>query len=127
MCGPTRLLDAVTALTGDWRPGWVRMERFTAREQGAPARTGPFEVELQESGVTVTVEPDATVADAIRAAGVKLLTSCGKGVCGTCETTVLAGEPDHRDSLLDDRERNANDCMFPCVSRARSDRLTLAL
>jgi ferredoxin-NADP reductase len=125
VCGPTRLLDSVERLTTDWRRGWVRMERFTAREQPAPARTTPFELELRESGLLVTVLPDETVANAIRAAGVRVLTSCGKGVCGTCETTVLSGVPDHRDSLLDERERDANDCMFPCVSRAHSDRLVL--
>jgi ferredoxin-NADP reductase len=127
VCGPSRLLDSVEELTLGWRRGWVRMERFTAREHGVPARTTPFELELSESSLIVTVQPDETVATAIRAAGVRVLTSCGKGVCGTCETTVLAGVPDHRDSLLDEEERNANDCMFPCVSRSRSDRLVLEL
>jgi ferredoxin-NADP reductase len=127
VCGPSRLLDSVEELTRGWRRGWVRMERFTAREQSAPTRTTPFEVELSESGVVVTVEPDETVAKAIRDAGVRVLTSCERGVCGTCETSVLAGVPDHRDSLLDERERDANDCMFPCVSRSRSDRLVLEL
>ncbi len=127
VCGPARLLDAVTQLTLTWKPGWVRMERFTAREHGAPARTTPFEIELRDSGITLTVQPDTSVADAIRSTGVKLLTSCGRGVCGTCETTVIDGTPDHRDSLLEDEERAANTCMFPCVSRSRSDHLTLAL
>jgi ferredoxin-NADP reductase len=127
VCGPTRLLDSVEELTTDWRRGWVRVERFTAREQSAPSRTTPFEVELSESGVVVTVKPDETVANAIRDAGVRVLTSCERGVCGTCETTVLVGAPDHRDSLLDERERDANDCIFPCVSRSHSDRLVLEL
>jgi ferredoxin len=55
------------------------------------------------------------------------LSSCRQGTCGTCETGVLAGEPDHRDSILDDAERAAGDCMFVCVSRARTDRLVLDL
>jgi ferredoxin len=55
------------------------------------------------------------------------LSSCEQGTCGTCETTVLAGVPDHRDSILADHERAAGDCMFPCVSRSCSDRLVLDL
>jgi ferredoxin len=61
----------------------------------------------------------------MRAAGVSVLGSCLEGICGTCEQTVLDGEVDHRDSVLDDEEREANDCMMVCVSRARSERLVL--
>ncbi|RYZ32269.1 MAG: 2Fe-2S iron-sulfur cluster binding domain-containing protein, partial [Propionibacteriaceae bacterium] len=52
---------------------------------------------------------------------------CGQGLCGTCETTVLAGRPDHRDSVLEPADRAAGDCMLVCVSRACSDRLVLDL
>ena len=68
-----------------------------------------------------------TVLDAVGAAGVEVLSSCRQGICGTCETTVLAGVPDHRDSLLDDDERAAGDCMYVCVSRSCTDRLVLDL
>jgi hypothetical protein len=50
-----------------------------------------------------------------------------EGTCGTCETAVLDGVPDHRDSVLDESERQANDSMMICVSRGRSDRLVLDL
>jgi ferredoxin len=82
---------------------------------------------LARSKIVVTVGPDTTVAGAIRDAGVPVLTSCGQGVCGTCETQVLSGSPDHRDSILDEDERSAGTCMFVCVSRSLSDRLVLAL
>ena len=98
-----------------------------AEEQGAPVRDEPFEVELARTGTTVTVRPGATVLEAVRAAGVDVLSSCREGTCGTCETDVLAGVPDHRDSLLDDAERDASDCMFICVSRSCTDRLVLDL
>lgn len=127
VCGPSSLLDAVEETTRDRRPGWVRMERFAARQQGAPARTAAFDVELRASGLVVTVAPEATIVDSVRAAGVKMLTSCSRGVCGTCEAIVISGEPDHRDSLLTDVERELNECMFPCVSRSLSDRLVLDL
>jgi ferredoxin len=73
----------------------------------------------------VTVTPDRTVLEAVRAAGVEVLSSCRQGTCGTCETDVLAGVPDHRDSILRDVDRETNDCMFICVSRSRTDRLVL--
>ena len=68
-----------------------------------------------------------SVLDVLEDAGVEVLSSCQEGTCGTCETGVLAGVPDHRDSLLDDDERAANDAMMICVSRSRSARLVLDL
>ena len=53
------------------------------------------------------------------------MTSCREGNCGTCETNVLGGEIDHRDQILDDDEKAANDVMMICVSRAKGDRLIL--
>jgi ferredoxin len=67
------------------------------------------------------------VLEAVRGEGVEVLSSCQQGICGTCETVVLGGRPDHRDSLLDDDERAANDCMYVCVSRSLDDRLVLDL
>ena len=126
-CGPGPLLTAMGAACAEWPSRALRTERFVAAEQGAPVRTAPFEVELRRSGRTVTVPPDVSVLEAVAAAGVEVLSSCRQGTCGTCETDVLAGVPDHRDSLLDDDERAANDCMYPCVSRSCSDRLVLDL
>lgn len=125
-CGPARLLDEIAswgALPGGLPP---RIERFTAEIQGSTIST-PFDVVASRSGVTATVDPAESVADALRRSGVDVLTSCAQGVCGTCETGVLAGDPDHRDCLLDDDERQLGTCMFPCVSRSRSARLVLDL
>ncbi|KQS61122.1 ferredoxin [Geodermatophilus sp. Leaf369] len=124
-CGPAPLLDAVAGL--DLPPRVLRTERFAAQEQGAPARDTPFTVVLDRTGVEVVVTPDVSVLEAVRSVGVDVLSSCREGTCGTCETTVLAGEPDHRDSVLDEAERAAGDCLFVCVSRSRGDRLVLDL
>jgi len=126
-CGPGPLLAAMERTCADWPPYTLRTERFVSEEAGAPARTAPFEVELARSGTTVTVTPDKTVLEALNEIGVEVLSSCRRGVCGTCETTVLAGRPDHRDALLDDDEREADDYMYVCVSRSRDDRLVLDL
>jgi ferredoxin-NADP reductase len=125
-CGPAPLLEAVEDRCAGWRPGLLRTERFVARESGA-VRDEPFELELRRTGVTVPVPPGRSVLDAAGAAGASVLSSCRQGLCGTCETAVLGGVPDHRDSILDDDEREAGDCMFVCVSRSRSERLVLDL
>ncbi|WP_244523817.1 PDR/VanB family oxidoreductase [Blastococcus sp. DSM 46786] len=126
-CGPAPLLAAVEGGCAGWPPHALRTERFVAEVRGAPARSTSFEVELARTGVTVTVPPGTSVLDAVGAVGVEVLSSCRQGICGTCESAVLAGRPDHRDSLLDDEERAAGDSMYICVSRASSDRLVLDL
>ncbi|MFE7837314.1 PDR/VanB family oxidoreductase [Streptomyces sp. NPDC057474] len=125
-CGPAPLLTAVEAACAPWPAYALRTERFAA-ELSAPVRDGPFEVELRRTGRRVTVTPDVSVLDAVRAAGAEVLSSCEQGTCGTCLTPVLAGRPDHRDTILADHERAAGDCMLPCVSRALDDRLVLDL
>ncbi|TDD68038.1 oxidoreductase, partial [Actinomadura darangshiensis] len=125
-CGPAPLLEAVEARCSAWPRGLLRTERFVARDYGA-VRDEPFELRLERSGRSVTVRPGQSVLDAVGGMGVGVLSSCRQGLCGTCETPVLEGEPDHRDSILDDGERDAGDCMFVCVSRSRSDRLVLDL
>ncbi|MFK0252737.1 PDR/VanB family oxidoreductase [Streptomyces sp. NPDC090445] len=126
-CGPAGLLDAVAAACAHWPARTLYTERFAAAGPSAPVRDTPFEVVLARSGGRVTVTPDTTVLDAVRSAGVELLSSCGEGICGTCATTVLDGVVDHRDSLLSGEERAAGDCMYPCVSRSCGDRLVLNL
>jgi ferredoxin-NADP reductase len=125
-CGPQRLLDALAERTRGWPAGTVRMERFVAAVQ-PPVRSDPFRVRLGNSGAMVEVRPDETIVDALRAIGVAVLTSCSRGVCGTCETGILSGRPDHRDALLTESERADAACLFPCVSRSIDDLLVLDL
>ena len=125
-CGPAPLLAAVERVCDSWPAHTLRMERFTSDAATRPARSTPFEVVLAQSGATVTVTPDMSVLDALTRAGVEVLSSCRRGVCGTCETTVLEGRPDHRDTLLGEEAETA-DCMYVCVSRSRDDRLVLDL
>lgn len=128
-CGPEPLLKAVEDRTesASWPPGSLHVERFAPKDQGEPALSGNFEVELAFSGKTVTVTPDQTVLEAVEEAGVWVLSSCKEGTCGTCETQVIEGEVDHRDSLLTPEERAANKTMYVCVSRAACPRLVLDL
>ncbi|MEU5042936.1 PDR/VanB family oxidoreductase [Streptomyces griseorubiginosus] len=122
-CGPGPLLDAVEQRCP---AGLLHVERFAPKEQEEGENT-EFEVELAQTGTTVTVGPDVSVLDAVRASGVEVLFSCTEGTCGTCETDVLEGTPDHRDSVLTDEEREAGETMMICVSRCRGKRLVLDL
>ncbi|MGQ9371207.1 PDR/VanB family oxidoreductase [Azospirillum sp. ST 5-10] len=128
-CGPQRLMEAVAAAAAaaGWPAGAVRFEWFRPKppDAAAAAGDGAFEVVCARSGVTVTVPAGSSVLDTLDAAGVRADSSCEQGVCGTCETAVLEGEPDHRDSVLSDAERAAGRTMMICVSRARSRRLVL--
>ncbi|MCX5062715.1 PDR/VanB family oxidoreductase [Streptomyces sp. NBC_00201] len=122
-CGPGPLLDAVEERCPTER---LRVERFSPKAQ-VGVENSEFEVELAQSGRTVTVAADVSVLDAVRAAGVEVLFSCTEGTCGTCETDVLEGTPDHRDSVLTDAERESGETMMVCVSRCRGKRLVLDL
>jgi ferredoxin-NADP reductase len=126
-CGPAALLDEAHRRCAGWPAGRLRTERFVPKAFTAPQRHTAFEVELRRSNVTVTVTPQRSVLGAITEAGVAVLSSCRQGTCGTCATTVLEGRPEHRDSLLDDEERERGERMFVCVSRSRTDRLVLDL
>ena len=79
------------------------------------------------TGRTLTVEPGSSILRAVEEAGVAVLSSCREGTCGTCETDVLDGVPDHRDSVLTEAERAAGDVMMICVSRSLTPRLVLDL
>lgn len=123
-CGPERLLEAVRdwgAVPGGFAPS---LEHFTA-SAAASAPTAAFEVVAARSGARVTVAADESIVQALHRIDVRVLTSCAQGVCGTCETDVLSGVPDHRDTLLDADERAAGTCLFPCVSRCVGAQLVL--
>lgn len=128
-CGPEGLLAATERHCATWPPGALHVERFAAKPQPeAPAGgDAEFEVSCRRSGVTVTVPPGKSIIEVLEENGVSVLSSCLEGVCGTCETAVLSGTPDHRDSLLTQEEREANEYMMICVGRALSDRLELDL
>jgi ferredoxin-NADP reductase len=126
-CGPARLLDELAERSADWPPATLHVERFEAKPLAEPVLHESFEVELLLSGETVTVPPDRTVLEVVEEAGVFVLSSCREGTCGTCETVVVEGEVDHRDSILSPEEQRASDRMMICVSRAACPRLVLEL
>ncbi|MEV6642520.1 PDR/VanB family oxidoreductase [Amycolatopsis sp. NPDC051371] len=113
-CGPASMLAAAEAVF----PG-VHAERFqpTQRVFGPDE---PFEVVCARSGTTIRVPADESLLDALNHAGRPVPAGCREGVCGSCELSVLDGEPEHRDDIGAPPGR-----MFACVSRASSPRLVL--
>ncbi|MCR9138314.1 MAG: cytochrome P450/oxidoreductase [Alphaproteobacteria bacterium] len=127
-CGPERMLEALDAMTANRPEGSIHVERFTAGSTVLdPAREHAFTVELEDSGLTIAVGNDQTLLHALGAAGVDVPCDCNEGLCGTCEVEVLAGEIDHRDSVLTRNERQRGRRMMACCSRAKGNTLRLAL
>lgn len=121
-CGPSPMLDAVERVLPDGLT--LHVERFTPRADVAPD-TSSFEVQLASTGAVVPIAAGQSIVDALRDVGVDVPTSCREGTCASCETTVLDGEAEHRDSVLSEAERATGKTMILCVSRARSPRLVL--
>ncbi|WP_067689502.1 PDR/VanB family oxidoreductase [Nocardia jejuensis] len=124
-CGPEPMLAAVET-EGARAGSEVRTERFTARIVDTAADR-EFEVRLAIDGRSLPIPAGRSIVDVLESAGITLITSCREGTCGSCETAVLEGVVEHRDSVLTAQERESGRTMLPCVSRARSEVLVLDL
>lgn len=121
-CGPRGLMDAVRDMTGHWSDSAVHFEDFV----GATANRADdiaFTVKLSKSGKQYEVPAGTSILDTLRKNGHVLPSSCESGTCGTCRTRYTAGEPDHRDLVLSDREKKSE--IMICVSRSKTSELVL--
>jgi ferredoxin-NADP reductase len=126
-CGPEPLLAAVEERMAAWPPHSLRTERFAPKASVLGGERTSFTVRLDYSGIEVSVGAGQSIVQAVEAAGVEVMTSCREGTCGTCETAVISGLPDHRDSVLSDEEHATNEVMMICCSRSLSPLLVLDL
>lgn len=121
ICGPVGLIDCAMVEAAHRLPAdAIHREVFTAALPTGAQTDQPFVIRPARSGMDVPVPAGVSIVAALAASGIEVPVSCEQGVCGTCVTTVLDGEPDHRDSFPMDHERAAGDTMTLCVSRARS-------
>ena len=130
VCGPSGLIDAVLAQARAqvWSEDRLHREFFASTGSSLPIEGDqPFELQLQRSGRCIAVAASQTALEALLAAGVDVPASCEQGICGSCLTGVIDGEPDHRDQFLTSEEQASNRLFTPCCSRARGPRLVLDL
>jgi ferredoxin-NADP reductase len=125
-CGPAVMLDSFEAHCQSLGYANAHIERFAATEVAASSEAKQrYSVELKRSGKVIEITPEISLLSALQAANAEIMTSCEQGICGTCETRVLEGIPDHRDSVLSPDEQASNQIMMVCVSGCKSDRLVL--
>ena len=128
VCGPGGLIAAARSATAHWPAGTVHVELFASPpSEAAPAVDAgaldaggdqPFEVVLARSGCTLLVPAGKSILEVILAAGIKTPYVCREGWCGNCETALLGGKADHRDDILEDDQKAAQDTIHICISRA---------
>jgi ferredoxin-NADP reductase len=122
ICGPRGLIDAACAAASHWPAGAVHVELFasppTATSAVDIAGDQPFEVVLARSGRTLQIPADKSILEVMLAAGIKTPYVCREGWCGNCQTGLLGGQADHRDDILEDDQKAAQDTIHVCVSRA---------
>jgi vanillate O-demethylase ferredoxin subunit len=128
VCGPTGFIDVVTKTARElgWTEEQIHREYFAATVLNSSADC-EFEVRIASTGKTISIRPSETVLAALSAHGIEIPYSCEQGVCGTCLTRLLFGEPEHRDHFLTEQERRLNDQFLPCCSRSKSKLLILDL
>jgi vanillate O-demethylase ferredoxin subunit len=124
-------MAAVAKACARWPRDSVHFEHFTPPEEAPAAKpgtgqvAGTFKVKLARRGGVFEVPEDRSIVQVLREHGVEIETSCESGLCGTCRTRYLSGDPEHRDHVLDDEERLQY--VMPCCARSRSSLLVLDL
>ncbi|MCI1736751.1 MAG: PDR/VanB family oxidoreductase [Pseudomonas veronii] len=123
-CGPSGFMDWVIgeSVKHGYADDHIHREYFQIEVDNSGAS---FEVVAARSGKTVQVAEGQTILAALSDVGIQIEISCEQGICGTCLCDVLEGEPDHRDVYLTDDEKQANDQILICCSRAKSKKLVL--
>ena len=124
-CGPRGLMDCVRDMTGHWPETGIHFESFGVGDAAMFEANQPFTMHLARSGETIEVDADQSALEALQAHGCRVMSSCEAGSCGTCRTTYLSGDVEHRDLVLGEGEKA--DQIMVCVSRARGGVLELDL
>jgi len=124
-CGPEPMLNRFLELSKSIDPNRIHYESF--KPVLAKISGDSFDVKLIKTQKTFSIGPDQTILQVLLKHGISAPGSCEQGICGTCETRVVDGIPDHRDSLLSAEERSSNQIMMICCSRSLSPSITLDL
>lgn len=122
-CGPAPMLAAFESATADRPRDRVHVEYFTAKHEAATA--GGYTVRLAKSGREFPIAEGQRILHVLRDSGIDVAYSCEEGICGACETRVVSGTPDHRDSILSESERAGGKTMMICCSGSKTATLEL--
>ena len=105
----------------------LHIERFTpAAQQPYPPRRA-FEVTCRRSSTHLHVSEHQSLLDALERAHLPVHSSCREGICGACQVRVIAGQPQHLDSVASEEHKDRAGVIYPCVSRSLTTSLTLDL
>jgi ferredoxin len=122
-CGPSPMLRAFEIAAQDFPSDQIHVEYFTAASERN--MKGGYVVKLGRSNREFLIPSGKTILQVLREAGLDMTFSCEEGICGSCETHVIAGEPDHHDSILTEAERRSSKTMMICCSGSKGPRLVL--
>lgn len=127
-CGPNGFMDFIfkTAENYHWNKDHLHKEHFVALPV-ADEINSEFKVKIASTGEIIPIAVNESITDALDKCGIEIPVSCEQGICGTCLTNIIEGEPDHRDMFLTDEERGLNKIFTPCCSRSKSKILVLDL
>ena len=98
ICGPAGLLSAARKASAHWPDETVHYELFASartEEEKAELEALPneaFEIELAQSGITLTVPPDKTILEVLNENDIPVIKVCEEGYCGTCQIELLGGK-----------------------------------
>jgi ferredoxin-NADP reductase len=123
-CGPKGMLDAFEKATESLPRHLVSKEHFAAVSSAVPVG-GDYTLVLARSGKRLKVERGNTILETLLQNGVRKNYSCTQGICGTCETRVLEGIPDHQDWVLSAEKKASNKSIIICCSGSKTDTLVL--
>lgn len=125
ICGPDSYMVAAETLLLDLGVSIDRIHQESFVLAGAeevvvdPAADGTHTVTFARSGKTTSIPDGLTVLDAAKQVGIRIMTSCQNGICGTCKTGKISGDVDiaHNGGI---RQREIdNGKILACCSRPR--------
>jgi ferredoxin len=119
-CGPDRFTEGV--MQAAERQGFPEegrhFEYFSVPEQPDYVNH-KFTVKLAKSGRELTVPEDQSLSDILLDNGIHVDVKYADGICGVCKCDLVAGDVEHRDFVLSNKQRETE--IVTCQSRAANE------
>ena len=121
-------MNSVEERAAHWPKENVHFEHFgpvASFEPSVGEKNQPFQIKIARTGEVYEVPSDKTIVETLAEHGISIMTSCEEGYCGSCLTRFVEGEPEHRDSVLDDEMRR--EYLLACCARSKTPFIVLGL